>query len=393
METVIFVKGIDRAPDNRKLAGAREAAERLGWRIQVSAPVASKDEIAELEKFWNPVGYIVASGISKGAMPVSLFGKKPVVYFHRAEAGRYPATRCVQHDADAVARLAARELLSLGLPRYGYVSDVGRPTWSEPRREAFARAMALHGARLDIFDPPVRAIESGEFTARFTEWIRSMTLPIGIFAVTDSMATRIAAACTVTGLRIPDDVALIGVSNDADFCEGQVPTLSSIALNYTGGGRLAVEKLARLVAGGRETGPAVYSPLWVARRASTTRLPKPDEAVARALERIRREACGGLTARDVLKDFGIPRRTAEMRFRAAVGRSILEEIRRVRLETAKRLLAEGTDKIDAIAFKAGYASAAAFSVFFRSETGLSPMEWRNAQRNGAAGGRRSGVGE
>ena len=141
---------------------------------------------------------------------------------------------------------------------------------------------------------------------------------------------------------------------------------------------MAVEKLARLVAGKRETAPAVYPPLWVVRRASTTRLGRSDEAVARALERIRREACGGLAARDVLKDFGAPRRTAETRFRAAVGRSILGEIRRVRLEEAKRCLAEGKKSIDAISFLCGYASAAAFSTFFRAETGTTPTKWRTA---------------
>ena len=376
METVIFIKGIDRHPDNRKLAGVLEAATRLGWRVQVTAPISTVAEIAELEKFWNPVGYIVASGISKGAMPAALFGKKPVVWFYRPDDRLYPAAHCVCEDHDALARLAAKELLSLGLARYGYVCDAGRPAWSEPRREAFAKALALHGARMDLFDPTAPDRDNTRFASSLSSWLRSGPLPIGVFAVNDAMASRIASACTAAGLRIPDEVAILGVSNDPAFCEGQVPTLSSIAPNYAGGGRLAVEKLARLVAGKTETAPAVYPPLWVVRRASTTRLGRPDEAVARALERIRREACGGLAARDVLKDFGAPRRTAETRFRAAVGRSILEEIRRVRLEEAKRLLAEGRTAVGAIALRAGYASSAAFSTFFRAETGTTPSKWR-----------------
>ena len=381
METVIFVKGVDRAPDSRKLAGVVDAAARLGWRVQVSAPISTEAEIAELEKFWHPVGYIVASGISWGAMPAALFGEKPAVWFYLPDDRLYPASRCVCEDYGAVARLAAKELLSLGLNRYGYVCDAGRPAWSEPRREAFAKALALHGARMELFDPTGLNHDNAALTAAFSSWLRSGPLPIGVFAVNDAMASRIAVACTATGLRIPDDVAIIGVSNDVAFCEGQVPTLSSIALNYAGGGRMAVEKLARLVAGKRETAPAVYSPLWVVRRTSTTRLARPDETVARALERVRREACGGLTARDVLKDFGCSRRSAETRFRAAVGRSILEEIRHVRLEEAKRLLVDGRSTIDAIAFRAGYASGAAFATFFRAETGMTPTKWR-----GRAGG-------
>ena len=379
METVIFVKGLDRAPDNRKLAGVQEAAARLGWRIQVSAPIATKEEIRDLERFWNPVGYIVASGISKGAMPAALFGRKPVVWFYRPDDRLYPASHCICEDHGALARLAAKELLSLGLVRYGYVCDAGHPVWSEPRRGAFAQALALHDARMDEFDPTAYDRSHATFAAALSSWLRSGPLPIGVFAVNDAMASRVAAACTAAGLRIPDDVAILGVSNDAAYCEGQIPTLSSVALNYTAGGRLAAEKLARLVAGKREMAPAVYPPLWVVRRASTTRLDRPDEAVSRALERIRREACGGLAARDVLKDFGCSRRSAEMRFRAAAGRSILEEIRRIRLEEAMRLLAEGRTAVEAVATRCGYASPAAFSTFFRAETGLSPTAWRNRE--------------
>lgn len=380
MQTVIFVKGIDRHPDKRKLDGVREAASRLGWRVQVSSPISSKGEIAELEKFWNPIGYIVASGISKGAMPAALFGEKPVVWFYLPDDRLYPASHCVCEDPVAVARLAVKELLPLGLARYGYVCDVGRPAWSEPRREAFRQALALHGARMEFFDPTAHDRDNTTFAASLSSWLRSGPLPIGVFAVNDAMSSRIASACTAAGLRIPDDVAIVGVSDDASFCEGQVATLSSIAMNYAAGGRLAVEKLARLAAGREDAAPSVFSPLWVVRRASTTRLDKPDDDVSRALERIRREACGGLAARDVLKDFGIPRRTAEMRFRAAVGRSILEEIRRVRLETAKRLLAESRTTIDAVAFQSGYASSAAFATFFRAETGTTPTAWRASAR-------------
>ena len=168
METMIFVKGIDRHPDKRKLDGVLEAAARLGWRVQVSAPILSGKELAELEKFWHPVGYVVASGISKGAMTASLFGKKPAVWFYLPDGCNYPAAQCVHDDPDALARLAAKELLSLGLARYGYVSDAGRPAWSEPRRAAFARALALHGLRPDFFDPSARDLGKPAFTSALT---------------------------------------------------------------------------------------------------------------------------------------------------------------------------------------------------------------------------------
>ncbi|OQC23509.1 MAG: HTH-type transcriptional activator RhaR [Verrucomicrobia bacterium ADurb.Bin070] len=71
---------------------------------------------------------------------------------------------------------------------------------------------------------------------------------------------------------------------------------------------------------------------------------------------------------------------AEIRFRAALGRSILSEIRNVRLETAKTLLANRTTQLGFIANRCGYRSLAAFSVFFRTETGVTPSGWRNGLR-------------
>ena len=95
-----------------------------------------------------------------------------------------------------------------------------------------------------------------------------------------------------------------------------------------------------------------------------------------AVERIRREACDGLTARDVTNDFDCSRRMAEIRFRKVIGRSILQEIRHVRLETAQRLLRNPRLGMGFIANSCGYSSSEVFAIFFRAETGLSPSEWR-----------------
>ena len=67
---------------------------------------------------------------------------------------------------------------------------------------------------------------------------------------------------------------------------------------------------------------------------------------------------------------------AEIRFRKIIGHSILQEIRQVRLEAAKRLLRKPKLEMNFIANKCGYGSSSAFSIFFRAETGLSPTEWR-----------------
>ena len=74
---------------------------------------------------------------------------------------------------------------------------------------------------------------------------------------------------------------------------------------------------------------------------------------------------------------------AEIRFRNVIGHSILQEIRQVRLETAKRLLRNPRLRMDFIANSCGYGSSSAFSIFFRAETGQSPSSWRDSIGRGS----------
>jgi LacI family transcriptional regulator len=194
------------------------------------------------------------------------------------------------------------------------------------------------------------------------------------------MALRIVSACHLAGLSIPDDVAVLGIDNDEELCEGMHPTISSIVLGFVDSGRLAAETLDQLISTPHAKPEHVmYPPLRLVRRESTRRLVKHDSDVAKAAERIRLEACNGLTADDIVNNFPCSRRMAELRFRKLIGRSILQEIRSVRLETAQHLLRTSSLGMDFIANKCGYGSLSSFSVFFHKETGFSPSAWRMKQ--------------
>lgn len=132
------------------------------------------------------------------------------------------------------------------------------------------------------------------------------------------------------------------------------------------------------MAGDMETQYSSYPPRCVVRRESTRRFKRSDKTVSEALERIRREACAGLAAKDVVKMFACSRRSAEMRFLAATGHSIMREILDARLDAAKTLLASSDLSVENTANKCGYKTSAAFCNFFRVETGLTPSAWRDS---------------
>ena len=112
------------------------------------------------------------------------------------------------------------------------------------------------------------------------------------------------------------------------------------------------------------------------RRNSSRIFLQTDRDVLRASEIIRAQACEGLTAEDVFRLFTCSRRLAEIRFRRATGRSVLEEIRAVRIEKAKQLLKDPNRVLSAVAGLCGYASDTTFRRIFKEETGMTLREYQ-----------------
>ena len=170
------------------------------------------------------------------------------------------------------------------------------------------------------------------------------------------------------------------MDNDELLCENSVPTLTSIQPDFKEAGRLAADLLADLIRNPRlPPRRLTFGSLGLYRRQSTRIVNSNDSRIIRAVERIRRDACSGLTAADVLAEIGLSRRLAEKRFRAATGRSILGEIQDVRFAKVVQLLRETELPIGQLAGLCGWESDSYLKRFFKKRTGLTLREGR-AQR-------------
>ena len=378
MKTVLYVNGPERFPDRRRIVGLTQYARLRGWNLQTVEALKSKSQLKKLIRIWQPDGFVVSCGAGLNKIPEKHYGGIPVVFSKHPGSTSIVKENCIFNDAKSTVELAVKELLLLNLENYAYIGWIQQTGWSIDRKKTFASLMALHGRHVHIFEPSDYSCTSGELANRLAEWIGSLPHPIGILAANDQVARGVASACRLAHLSIPNDVSVIGIDNDEELCEGVDPTISSIDIDFTLSGHLAGAILERLMANpGLAPSHTVYPPLRLVRRKSSRRFERQDSVVEKAAERIRRESCGGLTAEDVLRDFPCSRRMAEIRFRSVIGRSILQEIRRTRLEAAQILLVRTPMiNMDAIAAQCGYGSLSAFSTFFRRETGLSPSAWR-----------------
>ena len=376
MRTILYFRGFDKPIYSRKVAGITAYAREHGWDVRIVPPAKSAATARRLVELWNADGCIVNCGPGANDLPSEAFGGVPVVYADRPVSSLAATDSCIYHDSAATTALAAKELIALNLPHYAYVGTTDPRVWDLERERSFREILELHGLPCAVFRPSAKLRDLRAKTQALAAWLKPFRDGIGIFAATDLVSEQVVEACRLGGLEIPREAAIIGVDNDVNVCECSIPTLSSVEPDYIVAGRKTAETLDRLMS--RKRGPlrGTYGPARLVRRESTRRLEHVDRKVSEMLELIRKEACNGLAAAKALEGFGCSRRMAEIRFRAATGRSVLEEIKAVRLARAKELLVGPPAELSAIANFCGYDSASAFIHFFKAETGLTPVRWR-----------------
>ena len=170
---------------------------------------------------------------------------------------------------------------------------------------------------------------------------------------------------------------MLGVDGDDFECRMCEPPLSSVANPAVSIGRRAAEMLTELMSGQSPKPQRVsLSPPRVIVRGSTDALAAVDPVVRAALSLIRERACRGLLAEDVHAEIECSRRQLERRFRDTVGRSVLQEIVRVRIERAKELLAETQLGVTTIAERSGFSGPKRMATVFSREVGCAPLEFR-----------------
>jgi LacI family transcriptional regulator len=281
-------------------------------------------------------------------------------------------------DHEAVARLAAEHLLGLGLKHFAYCG-FDDWWWSRRRRDSFRKTVAQAGWHVDVYPsrrPRAEQTWDRELP-RIGEWLRTLPKPVGVMACNDDRGELVMEACKAGSLRVPDEVAVVGVDDDRLICDLCSPPLSSVATSLRKVGYEAAETLDRMIRGQERGHPVLcIHPTHVVTRQSTDVLATDDRDVVKALRFIRRHARASLGVQEVVDRTALSRRALELRFRHTLGHSIHEEIQRVRLERVTRMLVETQKSVSDIATALGFPDAAHVSRFFRKARGVSPIAYR-----------------
>ncbi len=288
----------------------------------------------------------------------------------------------VVSDSRGAGRMAAEHLLERGFRHYAYVGAPDR-VWSGRRQESFCERVRERGFEPRVYSAPrTRCAAAWECEQpALARWLAKLPRPVGVMACNDDRGREVLEACRDAGLRVPEEIAVVGVDNDELLCELADPPLSSVALNAQAGGYRAAALLDQMMRGQIRTAQRlVVEALHVVTRRSTAIIALDDPEVAAALHFIQDHANEPIAVSDIVEEVMISRRALEMRFRKATSRTILAEIQRVRLERASRLLVETEHPISQVAEASGFGRASYLAQAFREAFGATPARYRRRMR-------------
>ena len=341
---------------------------------------------------WRGDG-IITRTMNSSLLELAERSNVPVVNVSDREAG--PPLPEIRSDDRRIGALVATHLADR---RYRHLAFAGfdAEIWSARRRDGFVSVARERG----LLIPDERAIHSGPWRqavdrdwvaerTRLERWLLALPKPVGVMGCNDVRGRQILDACKALTIRVPEEIGVVGVDDDALLCQFCDPPLSSVVPDTETIGYLACERLAALMDGVTPDpigpGTVAVPPLGLRIRQSSDTLVVEDERLADAVRTIRLRACDGLTVSELVDEVGIPRSTLERRFRSEIGRSPQQEIRRVRVRRVKELLERTSLRIADIAIRCGFENPEYLYVLFKRMTGQTPAAYRDQARSGDRG--------
>ena len=167
------------------------------------------------------------------------------------------------------------------------------------------------------------------------------------------------------------------MDDDYAMCNFCSPPLSSIKLDWKIAGYETAELLDMLMAGEISASQKiVVRPLEIRTRQSTDIMAVRDENVNKAVRFIHEHSRDYIQVNDVVAAAALSRRRLQEKFCSILGRTISDEIKRVRTENISHRLLKTDLSVQQIAWEFGYNDLPHIARFFKKQTGLTPTEYR-----------------
>lgn len=313
-----------------------------------------------------------------------LFRKRvPVVTLANNERGQMQ-NPCVCQDQCAIGAMGAQHLLERGFRRLlfcGYRDAVSKERFQGFRLEAIKQGASVKEITLSHRTPRAAGSDS------VFEWLSVHLLreqpPFAVMACHDLLGVTVLDACRLAELKVPEQVAVIGVDNEEIICECAETPLSSVDNNLFLHGYTAAELLGDIILGDKTSDASVViPPRRVVVRSSSDTIATKETRLAQILQYLHNAVHNpDFSVKEISNHFGLSRRALGHLFLKAGLQPPGRVLHEVRLRQACFHLEATDNSVNEVARDSGFGSARSFCRYFRKMKGCSPTAWRENTRS------------
>ena len=330
---------------------------------------------------WHPDGIITDYPLGRALIAhLTQNGLKGIIALCDHPPCRIPLSY-VECDNVLVGSTGAQFLLSRQLSHFAYVPAIADDASLDRRQHEFVRQIEGRGFDVSVY----HAARSRRGVApsdeeQMAKWLAELPKPCGVMAAFDQRAKDVLDACRLAQIDVPSQVMVLGVDNEEYICDNTVPTLTSILLDFNGGGFRAAEMLDRMIAGEKDSVPLrlSYGIKQIVERVSTADVNGTARCVALACEYMRRNAAATISIDDIATAAGTSRRLLEKHFRSVLSTTATHELQRIRLELVKSRLRESDLPIKCIGETCGFGDISHLMKLFKRTFNVTMQTYRRS---------------
>jgi LacI family transcriptional regulator len=309
---------------------------------------------------------------------VSIFRKNGIAAIAQDFKSRFTEIPNITGAHRMTGRMGADYFIQKGFKNFAFYGfkDI---VWSHERCEGFVEEIGKYHLDKNFYE-----YQNTDFKelwyyepAPLVTWLKRLPKPVALMACDDNQGHHIAEVCRQCGIKIPEEIALLGVDNDEAVCTLSDPPLSSINQAVEKGGYETARLMDKMIKNpnGCYDDVVVY-PTHVITRQSTDIYATNDKHISTVLQYIHRNTDKKLRIDEITKMVPLSRRLLENRFKQEIGLPVYTYIMNLRIERFVHHLLESDAPIVEISENAGFPDYKNVARQFKRIKGCTPSEYR-----------------
>jgi LacI family transcriptional regulator len=381
MPRVIFLTDLSEEYAKNLLKGiVRYSKENPHW-VLCKMPFSYRVEhavegVLEWAKAWKADG-IIAQFYNTDR--VSIFKENGIVAIAQDFKSRFTEIPNITGAHHLAGQMGADYFIRKGFKNFAFYGfkDI---VWSSERCEGF-----LDEIRKNKLEKNFHEYQNTNFkelwryeSAPLIAWLEMLPKPVAMMVCDDNQGQHIAEICKQCGIKIPEEIALLGVDNDEVICTLSDPPLSSISQSVEKGGYEAAKLMDIMIQHpDMQYKDVVVYPTHIITRQSTDIFATNDKYISAVLKYIHQNTNKRLNINNIIRMVPFSRRLFENRFKQEIGMPIYSYIMNLRIEKFAHKLVETNAPIIEITNEMGFSDYKNIARLFKKVKGCTPSEYRN----------------